>query len=84
LEEHQLLLDDDAGEILGWHEPIIYPYCVSLQRFTRAAIGLFSSNNLSVKSFRNFFAEKEKEKNPMEVGSLRPASGERGGKARAW
>jgi hypothetical protein len=39
LEEHQLILDDDAGEILGGHDSIIYPYCVSLQRFTRAAIG---------------------------------------------
>ena len=28
LEEHQLILDDDAGEILGGHDSIIYPHCV--------------------------------------------------------
>ena len=28
LEEHQLILDDDAREILGGHDSIIYPYCV--------------------------------------------------------
>ena len=77
LEEHQLILDDDAGEILGGHEPIIYPDCVSLQRFTRTQIGSLYSNILIKKEFRNNFAEKEKEKTPMEVGHLGVASGER-------
>jgi hypothetical protein len=76
LEEHQLILDDDAGEILGGHEPIIYPDCVSLQRFTRTQIGSLYSNNLREKDFCNDFAEKEKEKNPMEVDHLGVASGE--------
>ena len=33
-----------------------------------------------MRGFCHFFAEKEKEKNPVEAGDLRPASGERGGR----
>jgi hypothetical protein len=61
---------------LGGHEPIIYPDYVSLQRFTRTQIGSLYSNILIKKEFRNNFAEKEKEKTPMEVGHLGVASGE--------